>query len=144
MLHKTFKFQKIIAEIIYYFLIFFLCYTMSNKLMKIDSFRTNLIKTTLFSSDLADIFSVLIIILEVILIFILIFYRNKGLLFCCLTMSIFTLYISFLRYKGLYEVCGCGGILNGLQYIYHLLINISLIFGSLFSFLTFYSIDNEK
>ncbi|WP_428979169.1 MauE/DoxX family redox-associated membrane protein [Flavobacterium cupriresistens] len=141
---KPLKFQEITAEIIYYFLIFFLCYTASNKLIKLDSFKTNLIKTTLFSPDQADLFSVLIILLEVVLIVVLIFIKNIGLLFCCLTMLIFTLYISFLRYKGLYEVCGCGGILNGLEYVYHFIINISLIAGSLFSFLTFYSINDEK
>lgn len=141
---KKYLTKKNLAEIIYSFLIFFLCYTAANKLIKIDSFRTNLIKTTLFSPDLADVISILVIILEIILILALIFFKKKGLFFCFLTMTIFTIYISFLRFKGLYEVCGCGGVLNGLQYIYHLLINISLIIGSLFSFLTFNSIQIEK
>lgn len=141
---RTFKFQKNIAEVIYLFLIFFICYTASNKLLKIDSFKTNLIKTTLFSKELADVFSILIISLEIFLVLGLIFFKTKGLLLCSLVMLIFTLYISFLRFKGLYEVCGCGGVLNGLDYKYHFMINVGLIFGSLFSFFTFNAFDNEK
>lgn len=142
--NKVYKIQKIIAEIIYLFLIFFFCYTAVNKLVKLDSFKNNLIKTTLFSKDLADIFSVLIIALEVFIILILMFYKKKGLLIFGFTMLIFTLYISILRFKGLYEVCGCGGVLNGLKYQYHLLINIGLIVGSLYSFYIFNIINDEK
>lgn len=141
---ELFKFQKNIAEVIYLFLIFFLCYTASNKLFKIDSFKTNLIKTTLFSKESADVFSILIIILEIVLVLVLFFFKIKGLLLCSVTMLIFTLYISFLRFKGLYEVCGCGGVLNGLEYKYHFLINVGLVLGSLFSFFTFNAFDNEK
>ena len=47
-------------------------------------------------------------------------------------LSGFTLYISMLRYLGKYEICGCGGILNGLSYATHLIININLIIAALF------------
>jgi len=98
----------------------------------------------MFSKDVADVFSVLVIALEVLIILILMFYKKKGLLIYSFTVLIFTLYISFLRFKGLYEVCGCGGVLNGLKYQYHLLINTGLIIGSLYSFYTFNMINNEK
>ncbi|RTY74323.1 MauE/DoxX family redox-associated membrane protein [Flavobacterium sp. LS1R10] len=144
MTNKVYKIQKVIAEIIYLFLIFFFCYTAVNKLVKLDSFKNNLIKTTLFSKDLADVFSVVIIALEVFIILILMFCKKKGLLIFGFTMLIFTLYISLLRFKGLYEVCGCGGVLNGLKYQYHLLINVVLTIGSLYSFYIFNIIDDEK
>jgi hypothetical protein len=138
------KFQTIIAEAIYLFLIFFFCYTAANKLVKIDSFRTNLIKTSIFSKDFADIFSILIIGLEIAIVLFMLYNKKKGLLSFCATMLIFTLYISFLHHKGLYEVCGCGGILNGLAYQYHFMINVWLIVGSLFSFYTFNYTTYEK
>ncbi|MDP5201279.1 MauE/DoxX family redox-associated membrane protein [Flavobacterium sp. DG2-3] len=144
MIKETVKTQIKIAELFYYFLVFFLCYTASNKLIKLQSFRTNLIKTTLFTPDFADVFSICVIILEIALILLLIFYRKNGLLLSCITFLAFTLYISVLNFKGLYEVCGCGGVLNGLQYSYHLVINITLIIASIFSFLTFHSLNNEK
>ena len=144
MLKNISKFQRIIAEIIYLFLIFFFCYTAANKLMNLDSFRTNLLKTSLFSENVANYFSVLVIILEFAIVGFMIFYKRIGILFFSLTMFAFTLYISFLRYKGLYEVCGCGGILNGLSYNSHLKINIFLIIGSLFSFYTFNILVDEK
>jgi hypothetical protein len=144
MFKNALKFQKVIAEIIYLFLIFFFCYTAANKLMNLNSFRTNLLKTSLFSEDVANYFSVLVIILEFAIVCFMIFYKKMGLLFFTITMLFFTVYISFLRYKGLYEVCGCGGILNGLSYNTHLKINIGLIIGSLFSFYTFNILVDEK
>jgi hypothetical protein len=141
---NIYKFQKIIAEIIYLFLIFFFCYTAFNKLVKLDSFKTNLIKTTLFDKNTADIFSILVIILEILIVLFLIFNKVKGLFAFSFTLLVFTLYISYLRFKGLYEVCGCGGLLNGLKYQYHLLINLFLILGSCFSLYTFKTILNEK
>ncbi len=139
---NTHKLQKVIAEIIYLFLIFFFCYTAANKLIRLGSFRTNLIKTTFFSKDFADVFSVLVIGLEFAIILFMLFNKTKGLLAFCFTMLIFTLYISFLHHKGLYEICGCGGILNGLSY--HFMINIGLIIVSLFSFYTFNFVTDEK
>ncbi|OXA80224.1 hypothetical protein B0A58_02630 [Flavobacterium branchiophilum NBRC 15030 = ATCC 35035] len=136
--------KKLIAESIYLLLIFFFSYTSINKLMNLDSFRTNLIKTTLFSEEFANIFSVIIIIIEISIILLLIISKMKGLLVFCFLILSFTLYISFLRYKGLYEICGCGGILNGLSYKYHILINIRLIISSLYSFYIFNYISDEK
>ncbi len=138
------RFQNFLAEIIYLFLIFFFCYTSVNKLLNLNSFRTNLIKTSLFSINFAEYFSVIVIVFEIIIILILIFYKKVGLLIFGFTIAIFTLYISYLRFKGLYEVCGCGGILNGLHYKYHLLINILLLLGSLFSFFIFNMVNDEK
>ena len=127
----------IIAEISYLFLICFFCYTAVNKLMNLESFRTNLIKTSLFSEEIAKYFSVLVIVTEIIVILLMIFYKKTGLLFLSFMILIFTFYISFLNFKGLYEVCGCGGILNGLSYKYHFIINISLCFCAIYSFVIF-------
>ena len=116
----TFKYQKIhkiIAEIIYLFLIAFFCYTAANKLMNINSFQTNLIKTTIFSKEIAAWFSIVVIVFEFVIVLILLINKKIGLFIFSSTILVFTLYISFLRSRGLYEVCGCGGILNGLSYV---------------------------
>jgi hypothetical protein len=122
-----------IAETLYLFLILFLCYTAANKFVNIDSFRTNLIKTTIFTKEVAHYFSYIVITLEIIVILLLIFYKKIGLVVFSITMLIFTAYISYLRFNELYEVCGCGGVLNGLEYKYHFVINLFLLFGSVFS-----------
>ena len=70
--------------------------------------------------------------------------KQLGLLFFAITIIIFTIYISFLKHKGFYEVCGCGGILNGLKFQYHFIINIGLISGALFSLLIFDKLNNER
>lgn len=140
--NRSLRIQKVVAEIIYLFLIFFFCYTAANKLVNIESFQTNLIKTTMFNKEIAVIFSKCVIFLEIIIIITLLLNKRIGLIVFCFTMLIFTLYISFLRYKGLYEVCGCGGVLNGLKYEYHFLINLSLIFGSFFCLLIFNKMSN--
>jgi hypothetical protein len=72
-----------------------------------------------------------------------IFKKQLGLLLVTSLLLIFTLYISFLRFEGLYEVCGCGGVLNGLEYKYHLIINITLILTGLYSLLILNFNSNE-
>ena len=144
MTNNTNNIQRIIAEAIYLFLIAFFCYTAVNKIINIGAFRENLMKTSLFSENIATYFSVFVIVLEVIVILILLFFKEKGLIIFCFIMLIFTLYISYLRFQGLYEVCGCGGILNGLNYNSHLVINISLIIGSLYSFYVFNNLNHEE
>jgi hypothetical protein len=119
-------------------------YTAINKLLNIHAFQINLIKTTVFNINQAFYFSYLIIILEILIVIIMLLRKIKGLVIFFITILIFTFYISFLRFKGLYEVCGCGGVLNGLKYQYHLIINIGLIIGSLFSYLTYKFFKNEE
>jgi hypothetical protein len=141
---KTKNFQRIITETFYLFIISFFCYATTNKLMNLNSFRTNLLKTSLFSEDFANAFSIFIIVAEIFIILLLIFYKKIGLLIFSFTILLFTLYISYLRFNGLYEICGCGGILNGLEYKYHFLINIGLFFGSVYCFLITRLRYNEK
>ena len=136
--------HKYFPEFIYLFLIFFLCYTSVNKLTGLNSFRTNLIKTSLFTEATANWFSIVIIIVEIIVVLLMISSKKLGLIVATLMLVVFTLYISYLRYKGFYEVCGCGGILNGLEYKYHLTINIVLIFSGLYASLILYASKNEK
>ena len=138
------KIYVIVSEFFYLFLIFFFCYTSVNKLMNLNSFRTNLIKTSLFTDAEASWFSILVILIEIFVILVLIFKKRLGLMLITLLLLIFTLYISYLRFKGLYEVCGCGGILNGLDYKYHLIINITLIFSGLYSLIVIHIFNDEK
>jgi hypothetical protein len=138
------KIKKYFSEAIYLFLIFFFCYTALNKLMNLESFRTNLIKTSFFNIDSAKYFSLIVIFWEIVVVLLLLFIKKIGLLTFSFTMLTFTLYISFLRFKGLYEVCGCGGILNGLHYQYHLIINICLMLGGLYLLIITNIKVNEK
>ena len=140
---KYYKVHKILAEIVYLLLIAFFCYTASNKMVNLNSFQTNLIKTTMFSKEVANWFSVLVVIFEFIIVLILLFYKKIGLWIFSGTILIFTLYISFLRSQGLYEVCGCGGVLNGLSYSYHLLINILLIIGAVYCLIILFNSDEK-
>lgn len=138
------KIKKITAEIIYLFLIFFFCYTAINKLLNIEAFRSNLMKTSVFNEYYANIISLVVIGLEIVTVLILFFNKKLGLLILIITMLAFTLYISYLNFKGFYEVCGCGGILNGLSYKFHLIINIALLFGSIYSYFTYNYLENAK
>ena len=53
--------------------------------------------------------------------------KYYGLVLSLSMMSLFTLYIIVLYAMGRYEVCGCGGIMNGLDFKSHLFVNILLI-----------------
>lgn len=138
MTSKSLKVHKIIAETVYLFLIFFFCYTAANKFANIESFKTNLIKTTLFSKEVANYFSYLVVLMEIVVILFLVFNKKIGLIVCSGLMLIFTLYISYLKYNQLYEVCGCGGVLNGLDYKYHFAINLCLLLSSLYALYIFF------
>jgi hypothetical protein len=121
-------------QVIYYFLILFISYTMMNKLLAIKSFQVNLLKTGLFDNATAIYLSYIVIITECLVLLILIFRKKTGTILLLIMFVIFTIYISVLRYYGRYEVCGCGGVLNGLEFKYHLIINLALVF---FSYLLF-------
>lgn len=144
MKEKSIKFQKVVAEIIYLFLISFFCYTALNKFLNINSFRINMIKTSIFDKDVVFYLSYFVIFIEFLVVLILLINKIKGLIMFSFLMLVFTLYISYLNFKGLYEVCGCGGILNGLDYNYHLIINITLIFSSIYCLLISNIKFNEK
>ncbi len=134
--------KKILPQIVYYLLIVFLSYVMMNKLLNIVSFQINIFKTGVFSNQMAKYLSYVVVFSEFIVLLLLLFKRNLGLWLLLIMIFCFTIYITLLFYNGRYEVCGCGGILNGLPYKYHLLINISLIFSSYFT-LKYYKNENK-
>lgn len=112
--------------------------------MNLDSFRTNLLKTTLFTEKFANYLSIIVVMSEIILIVIMLFRKKTGLLLIAILIFIFTIYISYLKFNGLYEVCGCGGVLNGLSYYRHLFINIFLVCSSTISYFILKHFENEK
>lgn len=120
--------MKFLFNIAYYTLIIFFSYTVSNKIISINSFQENIFKTGIFSKTIVDIISYTVIILEIIMVLLLIMRKKVGLIYSLFMMVIFTVYICYLFYTGRYEVCGCGGILNGLSFKVHFLINILIIF----------------
>lgn len=114
-------------NIISIFLIIFFSYTVSNKILKINEFKLNLVKTDFFPYNFIDFVVYIVIIIESISIILLILKTKSGLLYSLIMMLLFSLYISILFSEGKYEVCGCGGILNGLSYEYHISINLTII-----------------
>lgn len=121
----------ITTSFLYYGIIVFLSYTTFNKLQNIESFQMNLTKTGFFPQKIIPVFSYIVITAEFLTVLMLIFYKNIGLKIAGLMFLTFTIYISLLQALGKYEVCGCGGILNGLSYKYHITINLFLIFSTL-------------
>ncbi|WP_375379306.1 MauE/DoxX family redox-associated membrane protein [Chryseobacterium luquanense] len=120
----------VLWNIIYYVLIIFFSYTVTNKLLAIKSFQTNIFKTGIFNFQQAVYLSYFVLFLELSMVILLIFKKKTGLLFSFIMMLIFTSYIIFLFTNGRYEICGCGGILNGLSFKYHLIINLLITFLS--------------
>ncbi len=123
---------------LYYALIVFISYTLMNKLLKIESFQMNIAKTGVFSETYIYIVSYITLLIEISSIITLVFFKNKGLIFSFFMFLLFTFYIIYLRLFDKYEVCGCGGILNGLSFGIHLAINIGLIA------ITYYLIDKKN
>ena len=106
----------------------FFAYTLVNKLLQFDAFKLNLARTGIFEARMVDLVAYFAVTMEAASILLLVFSRKWGLRFALLMMVAFTLYILYLATTGHYEVCGCGGVLNGLKFQWHLLINLVLIF----------------
>lgn len=119
--------KKNISEVIYYLLIIFMSYVFANKALDISAFQMNIFKTGIFNEKNSNILAYVVLVVEFSSIILLLVNKKLGLDFLLILLLLFTLYISVLFYLGRYEVCGCGGILNGLSYKIHLLINILLI-----------------
>lgn len=130
--------EPFLRTLLYYGLILFISYTLMNKLLNIQSFQMNIAKTGVFSNTLIYVVSYLTLFIEFISILFLVFTKKAGLIFTFFMFSIFTIYIGYLRFFDKYEICGCGGILNGLSFNIHLLINIGLIT------ITYYLIDHKR
>ncbi len=125
--------RKSISDFGYYFLILFLTYVFVNKVIDIPAFNSNIFKTGLYSSEVAKIMAYLVLIIELLNILFLLFSKKKGLFISLGMFLIFTIYITFLNFTNRYEVCGCGGVLNGLSFEKHLFINLGLVILTLIS-----------
>lgn len=121
------KTNKRIRQLILWGILVFLSYTSFSKMTNMNSFLLNIAKTGVFSGYFVDAVAYGAIIAEVLSIILIIVKEKLGLLFCLCMMSAFSLYILYLYTNGIYEICGCGGILNGLAFHWHILINGCII-----------------
>ncbi|REC65406.1 hypothetical protein DRF58_17950 [Epilithonimonas hispanica] len=102
-------------------------------MIDIPAFTSNIFKTGLYGSLGAKILTYLVLVIELLNIIILLIFKKKGLFASLIIFMVFTIYITFLNFTNRYEVCGCGGVLNGLSFEKHLFINFSLIFLTIIS-----------
>ncbi len=119
--------SKNISHCLLLLLIMFFSYTFINKALDMNGFKLNIAKTSLFRGIVVDIIAYIALAVECICIVLLLFKEKIGLIFSWFMMLCFTCYICILYFFSLYEVCGCGGILNGLSFQWHLLINSIVI-----------------
>ena len=116
-----------IRRVLLWLIIFFLGYTFANKMMHFDVFLENLVRTGVFGSVMVYVVAIYALFTELLCLLLLIFKEKIGCLTTLFVLYSYTLYIFYLGVSGRYEVCGCGGILNGLQFKWHLLINLCMI-----------------
>ncbi len=116
--------SQIIRSFLIYVFILFYAYTGFYKVLNLDAFKFNIARTAVFPEYFINVIPYLVIILEFTVIIFLIFRKKIGTILFAASMLIFSIYIILLYQHGRYEVCGCGGVLNGLEFRYHLLINL--------------------
>ncbi len=117
-----------IREFVVLVIVGFFAYTLVNKLLQFEAFKLNVARTGLFEEHWVSVVAYFAIGAEIASISLLVFVRKWGIRFALAMMLFFTLYIIYLASTGHYEVCGCGGVLNGLKFQWHLLINLVLFF----------------
>ncbi len=116
-----------VSFILQLFLIIFFTYTSINKIFNLPSFLLNIAKTGIFKGALVDIVAYSVISAEIISVALLIFRERIGFILSLCMMLTFSFYILYLYMFDLYEICGCGGILNGLPFVWHMFINGGII-----------------
>jgi hypothetical protein len=109
-----------------------------SKVFDINSFQLNIAKTGLFQENIVYFVSYFALTFEFISMTFLVFKKNIGVVLTFFMFVSFTIYIIFLQLLHRYEICGCGGILNGLSFEKHLIINLTLIL------FTFYLIKSRS
>ena len=103
--------------------------------MEFDSFTLNIVKTGLFQGVWVDIVAYYALIAEFVCVFLLLFKTKVGTVMSIFVMLSFTIYIIFLKVLNRYVICGCGGILNGLAFHWHILINFLIILSLIYIYL---------
>lgn len=121
---KSSIYKGLLNKFLIGFFIFFFVYTGGYKMMNIEAFQFNIGRTGIFPENIINTVSYAIIIFESLVIFSLLFKPDFGVYVYTFAMGMFTVYIIYLYSTNRYEVCGCGGILNGLKFQYHLAINL--------------------
>jgi hypothetical protein len=122
------RINKYVRGILLLSIIGFYAYTFMSKALDINDFRLNIAKTGLFVSDnLVVAVSYVALSFELTSIVLLVHKEKLGIYFSIWMMILFTSYIFLLNELGRYETCGCGGILNGMPFIWHFVINVSII-----------------
>lgn len=137
MTYKKEVIRDTIRRVILYLFILFIGYTLASKLLDLESFQVNLAKTGLFSTGEVVAISVFALVVELVSVVVLVTRERLGVYLSILMMLSFTAYIVMLKLFGRYEVCGCGGILNGMSFYSHLLVNIVILILLLSVYLTY-------
>lgn len=121
------KVKLFFYRILLIYILAFLGYTLVNKISDYHSFTLNIAKTGLFGGVWVDIVAYYALMAEFTCIALLLYKPKVGAVVSIFVMFSFSAYIIFLKTLGRYVICGCGGILNGLAYHWHILINILII-----------------
>ena len=99
-----------------------------------DAFIINIAKTGMFRDRWVDAVAIYALFSEILCLVLLTVKERVGLIVTFLVLTSYTLYILFLQIANAYEICGCGGILNGLPFHWHFTINVLLILSSIYLF----------
>lgn len=118
---------KILRRLSVLSIIAFFSYTLINKAINVTAFTLNIAKTGIIPAKLVDFVAFSVLLVELLCIILMLFKEKRGIQLSLLMMVMFTVYILILYTGGRYEVCGCGGILNGLHFFPHFLINVLII-----------------
>ncbi len=103
-------------------------YTVSDKLINLQEFREFLSRLELIGF-MGGVLAVLIPIFELLISLLLLVpsLRRLGMLASCVLMSLFTLYLIYMRFTAAELPCHCGGAISTLSWTQHIWLNLMLI-----------------
>lgn len=136
------KLIKNVPDIVAYFFILLFCYAAISKLTDFENFQVQIAQSPLISAY-ADFISYSVIISELIITALLAFPRTRllGLYSSLFLMASFTIYIYLILNYSDFIPCSCGGILQKMSWVQHLIFNIASL---AFAIVAIALYENEK
>ncbi|WP_404986219.1 MauE/DoxX family redox-associated membrane protein [Chryseobacterium sp. M5] len=120
--------KLLVFELIRYALIILFLYTTYHKVMDIDDFEKNILRSKIIS-EYSFYIKYPLPVLEIVVVLLL--FINKTLLYglyaSLFLMISFTIYLIALNNFSMFYGCSCGGVFNEMSYFNHVLINIVTI-----------------
>ncbi|BAV94580.1 MauE/DoxX family redox-associated membrane protein [Ichthyobacterium seriolicida] len=121
------KIKKTYSPLVEILTLIIFSYTAVFKILNIQGFQLNIVKTGIFYPQLIQPVSFIVIAIELLVISLIVLRHKKSIHVSLLSMTAFTFYIIFAKIIGKFSTCGCGGVISQMTFLQHITFNLIVI-----------------